>query len=456
MDYSLDNNLLNFWQQCRQMLLSKMGSKSFELYIAPLQPLKYENQVLTLGVSPQRVFRQWLEDNYKPVIEACFASVTGEDCRVIFEDYQAVEETPAATRETAKLIPKVAKPVNPVIEHLNRHFKFENFVVGNCNQFARSAAMAVADAPGMAYNPLFLHSNSGLGKSHLLNAIAWHLVQMRPDISIECLTSEDFGNRYFEALSRNEMNKFRSHFRNLDVLLVDDIQFFVGKKNFQEELFHTFNSLFNCNKQIVITSDRPPREIDGLAERLVSRFECGLTAQITTPDVETRLAILRSKQQAQNIKFSNAILEHIASRVKSNVRRLEGALFNLVYSCTVFNISCSAVTTDFLDEHLQGFFSEEIFEPVTLEQIQKAVAEHYSLKLADMTSKRRPANIAYPRQVAMFLARKLTGLSLPAIADGFRKTHATVIHAVKSVEEKYSSSAEARREIDQIERQIQD
>ncbi len=454
MNSHFDHDLERDWQRCCQLLLGKMGQKALELNITPIRPLSYEHNTLTLGVSPRRVFRQWLEENYKPLIEEAFTEVTNEPCTVCFQDCQTPEEDAPAPAPAVQCVPRVAVPVNPLTERLNTHFTFDSFVVGDANRFAHSAALAVTNAPGHGYNPLFLHSNSGLGKSHLLNAIAWKLINERPGIAIDCLTSEEFCNRYYEALSRKEMPKFRNHFRNLDVLLVDDIQFFVGKKNFQEELFHTFNALASANRQIVITSDRPPRELDDMAERLVSRFEGGLTASIAPPDPETRLAILYAKQQAQGIRFPDKVLSHLASLVRSNVRRLEGALFNLVYSCTIYKIPFGSATTEFLDERLKDFLSEETLGPVSLEQIQKAVADHYALKYTDLVGKRRPANIAMPRQLAMYLSRKLTGLSLPSIADGFHRTHATVCHAIKSIEDKLAASPEMRREAEQIERSL--
>ena len=451
------NSLPLLWKRCCDSLLQTLGQTQYDLWIARLVPLALEDTNLTLGISKQ-LFLCWLETNYKQLIEDAFSAVVGRKCQIKFQTL-ASQPQEAAPSESAKPAPrshrplKVAVPVNDICSRLNKHYTFDNFIVGNSNQFAQCACLAVGNAPGSAYNPLFIHSASGLGKTHLLNAIAWKIAQTRPSSKIECLTSEDFGNQFHQALSSSKLPAFREHFRNLDALLIDDVQFFVGKKCFQEEVFHTFNQLLSRNRQIVITSDRPPQEIEGLADRLVSRFESGLQAEITIPDEETRLAILLRKQEDSSVKFPTWVLERIASGIRTNVRRLEGALNTLTYSCQVFNKSNPEVSKDFVEYHLRKIFQEEELHGVTdIGVIQRVVAEYFQLRLSDMTSSLRPANIAYARQIAMFLARKHTNLSLPAIAEDFHKQHTTVLYALKAIEKKSQTSVETRRDLNQIEK----
>jgi len=453
------DSLKSLWERCCDSLRLTMGQTQFDLWIARLVPLALEGATLTLGIS-EDIFRCWLEANYQKLIEETFSGLAGRKCQIKFLTLVAKPQAAASQNAPARPAPrpqakalKVAVPVNDVCDRLNKHYTFDNFVVGGSNQFAQSACLAVANAPGAAYNPLFIHSASGLGKSHLLHSIAWKLAKTRPAAKIDCLTSEEFGNQFHLALSSNALPAFRNHFRNLDALLIDDVQFFVGKKSFQEEIFHTFNNLLSRNRQIVITSDRPPQEIEGLADRLVSRFESGLQAEITIPDEETRLAILLRKQEDSSVKFPSWVLERIASGIRTNVRRLEGALNTLTYSCQVFNNSNPDVSREFVETHLHKIFQEEELHGVTdIGLIQRVVAEFFQLRLSDMTSSLRPANIAYARQIAMFLARKHTSLSLPAIAENFHKQHTTVLYALKAIDKKYQASAETKRDITQIEK----
>ncbi len=336
----------------------------------------------------------------------------------------------------------------------NPRYSFETFVVGENNKFAHAACLAVAESPGQAYNPLFIYGGTGLGKSHLLHAIAQDLLKRKKRARIECLTSEEFTNRYIEAVSTNSLPRFRQNFRNVDLLLIDDVQFFTaGKERTQEEFFHTFNALYNSHRQIVLASDRTPHEIDGLEKRLVSRFESGLITEIQTPDLETRLAILRRKQTMHTVKLGDDVLTFIATRIKSNIRRLEGALVRLVSHASIY--PDRAMTVETAEQLLRPILEEEgTAGVVSMDRIQKAVAEEYSLRPTDMTSKGRQSSIAFPRQVAMYLCRRLTDCSSTEIGDAFVRNHATVLHAVKAVEAGMEARPEVRARVSLIERKL--
>ena len=315
--------------------------------------------------------------------------------------------------------------------------------VGKSNSFAHAAAQAVVDAPGRAYNPLFIHGGTGLGKTHLIQAIAQALLD-RGSARVCYTTCEIFTNEFIAALKSNDLVNFRKKYRSIDLLLIDDIHFLVGKTSTQEEFFHTFNSLYQSQKQIVMTSDRPLSEIAGLEKRLVSRFEWGLTAEMEMADFETRVAILANKREQLGLSIvSNDALTFIAEHVRSNIRKLEGALLRVA---SYASLTRKTMTTEVLEDLLREIIEHN---PValSLEAIQRAVAEHYDIRLGDMTSKQRPANIAFPRQVAMYLCREMTDQSFPAIGNAFGRTHATVVHAHEAVAKKMLSDSALRQTI---------
>ena len=334
---------------------------------------------------------------------------------------------------------------------LDRRFTFDSFVVGDSNKFAYSACMTVAENPGEQINPLFIHSSTGLGKTHLLQGIARSVLTARKGARVMYINSEDLMNQYVEAMLNRSLSAFRNKIRHLDVLLIDDIQFLANKEGFQEELFHTFNALFNARKQIVMTSDCPPHAINGLDKRLCSRFEWGLTTEILPPDLETRIAIIKKKQEEQDFKLSNDVIKFIATHLKSNVRRLESAVFKLISWVSISNVKMDVPLAEKL---LADIINEEAGTIVSIEEIQRVVAEYFDIRFADMTSKKRPANIAVPRMVAMYFARKLTGFSLPSIAVKFQRNHATVLHAISSVEEKVKKDEEFKRSMSLLEKKL--
>jgi chromosomal replication initiator protein len=325
--------------------------------------------------------------------------------------------------------------------------------VGPNNQIAHAACLAVAQAPARTYNPLFIYGGVGLGKTHLMQAIGQYLWAKKKTSKVMYLSSELFINEFIDAIQHNTLVKFRKRYRQADLLLIDDIQFLAGKERSQEEFFHTFNTLFDGHKQIVLSSDRPASEIANLEHRLVSRFEWGLTAELQPPDIETRLAILRKKARALQIKLHDDVYQFLATRIRSNVRRLEGALMRVA---SFASLSGKELTQETIEHLLKDILMEERRQTVTIEQIQRKVAEHFDVRLADMTSKRRPASIAFPRQVAMYLARELTKASLNEIGDAFGgRDHGTVLHACKLVKKRMNEQDNIRQTITFIDSALQ-
>ncbi len=451
-------NSAQIWQDVCSQLRTLLNEDTYNRWIAGIVPLDITKDGCRLGVSNE-MFSDWLSMNYRGLISKTLEDVAGFQAEVRFESgHEAIVPAPAESAPSSSGEKKGRGAIARLFSHdakqfegFNRRFTFDTFVVGDNNRFAHAAASAVARSPGKAYNPLFIHSPTGLGKTHILQAIAQDILGRRKRARIEYLSSEEFLNSYINALSANTIARFRKHYRSLDVLLIDDVHFFAGKDSSQEEFFHTFNALYNAHKQIILASDRPPHEIGGLEKRLVSRFEWGLTTDIQPPDLETRIAILKRKQQDHEEKLSDELLFYIASRVKSNIRRLEGALVRLV---SYASVTGSPVNKELTDQLLRPVFDEESASLVTVEQIQRTVAEHYDIRLADMTSKRRPQNIAFPRQVAMYLCRRLTNFSSPTIGERFNRNHATILHAETLVTRKISDSPDLRHEVSLLERKI--
>ena len=329
---------------------------------------------------------------------------------------------------------------------------FDNFVVGTNNHFAHGASMAVAQAPGKSYNPLFLYGGVGLGKTHLLHAIGQHVASHKKGARVTYVSSEKFTNEFIDAIQNNQLVRFRRRYRQSDVLLIDDIQFLSGKERIQEEFFHTFNALHESHKQIVLTCDRPPSEIQGLEQRLVSRFEWGLSTDLQPPDVETRVAILRKKAKAMAVELPDEILNFIAQRIRTNIRRLEGALTRVA---SFASITRTTLTVERVEGLLRELLQEEGRHTITMEVIQKKVAEHFDIRIADMTSRRRPENIAFPRQIAMYLARTLTDSSLNVIGEGFGgRDHGTVLHAYRLVKGRMEVDPGVRQTVNFLEKQL--
>jgi chromosomal replication initiator protein len=419
-------------------------------WFKPLKPESYAKGTLTLS-SDNSIYRYWIEENYLEQLTATASRVVGSPVTIVFHADEAAPRPAGADEAPAK--PAVDRPRRePATSSatrtetrgsLNPRYTFDTFVVGENNRFAAAAAKAVADAPTRTYNPLFLHGRVGLGKTHLMQAVGHLIQQNKKHLKVFYVTSEQFTNDYISAIQHGELTKFRRSYRQVDVLLIDDIQFLAGKDRSQEEFFHTFNTLCDGSKQIVLTSDSPPTEIANLEKRLVSRFEMGLTAELQLPDAETRLAILRHKMHAMPEKLSDAVLTFIAERVKTNVRRLEGALNRVAAFATLHGRAISVPQVEVL---LRDLLQQEGQQTVSIDVIQRRVAETYDLRLADMSSKRRPANIALPRMVAMYLSRRLTTASLNEIGEAFGgRDHGTVLHANRTIEEKMKTDEKLRR-----------
>lgn len=456
------NNVNAVWSTASEGLRELLNEDTYDRWFAGIVPLEINGTTFKLGISSD-LFCDWLRNSYLDVIENAVSEAAGSPLRVTFEPgHEPVEPPPVKPVQPEKPqkapipVPRLNDPDRYTRSEsvcFNRRFTFENFIIGENNRFAHAASQAVATTPGEAYNPLFIHGGTGLGKTHLLQAVAQFVFSNNPHAKIEYLSSEDFANRYIDALRDKALPKFRRHYRSIDLLLIDDVHFFTGKEQFQEEFFHTFNALYNGHKQIVMTSDKPPHEIGGLEKRLVSRFEWGLTTEIGMPDLETRIAILRKRQEENSIKVDDEILHFIASKVRSNIRRLEGALIRLVSYSSITKQPIDMGVTEFL---LRPIMEEESVGQISIEKIQRTVAEYYDLRIADMTSKKRPASIAFPRQIAMYLCRRYTDLSSPAIAESFNRNHATVLHAVGAVEKKMKLNSNTRNAIGALERKLRD
>ena len=429
------------WKKVCGLLRSSLSDDIYERWIAVIQP----GDVCEEGCMQLRVasdfYSTWLEENYVPLIQDAFTAVTGDrfSFKLVVDPSLRTDQRDVSLEDTQDPGPAPRQPSRPATRQqavpagLNPRYFFETFVVGSSNDFAHAAAMAVAQQPAKAYNPLFLYGGVGLGKTHLMQAIGNFAISSNPACRVSYLSSETFVNEYIDALQNGKLTQFRKRFRNVDILLIDDVQFLSGKERLQEEFFHTFNALFDGHKQIVLTCDRPATEIPGLERRLVSRFEWGLVTEIDAPEFETRMAILRKKAEMMNLDLPDSVIRFIAERIAANVRRLEGAL---VRAASFSSLTNRELTPEALERLLRDSLDDEAPAPLTMERIQRTVAEHYDIRFSDILSRKRPANIALPRQVAMYLCRDLTSHSLPTIGDAFGKNHATVLHACRLISEK--------------------
>jgi len=454
------------WQTAQEKLGAMLKKDLYELWFAPIRAVSVTEETFTLGVANDFCV-VWLSDNYHSLLGDVLAFVTGRQMKVVFT-VVSPEEKPAQPVESPTLnLPKRPEPKTrpepaPAAKtsgngelSFNPNNTFDSFIIGENNKMAHAAAVAVAQSPGKAYNPLFLYSGVGLGKTHLLHAIGQYVTAHRKRARVTYLSSERFTNEYIEALQNNKLTQFRKRYRQTDVLLIDDIQFLAGKERIQEEFFHTFNALHEAHKQIVLTCDRPSNEIQNLEHRLVSRFEWGMVADLQPPDIEIRLAILRKKAEMINANLPEEILDFLANHIRANIRRLEGALTRVVAHAKMSEMDGAPMSLESVEKLLHPILHEESKHTVTIEGIQKKVADHFDLRLADMTSRRRPENIAFPRQIAMYLARHLTGNSLSSIGDAFGgRDHGTVMHACKLVKDRMSVDDNVRQKVSYLETQL--
>lgn len=453
----MDNMLETSWAATQETLRKMLKPDIYDLWFAAITPRSLENDVLTLEVDNE-FCELWITENYSGLLRDILAHVTSKVVQIRFEVRatplsKPAEEKPKSEKPAKVVVPPEEKAALERELGFNPKNTFDSFVVGNNNSFSHAAAVAVAQNPGKAYNPLFVYGGVGLGKTHLLHAIGQYVASHRKGAKVAYLSSEKFTNEFIDALQTNQLVRFRKKYRQTDVLLIDDIQFLAHKERIQEEFFHTFNALHEQHRQIVMTCDRPAGEIQNLEQRLVSRFEWGLVTDLQPPDIETRLAILRKKAISLNLTLPEDIFEFLANRIRSNIRRLEGAMIRVASFASLTGKSLSVEVVEGL---LREMLHEEGRQAISIDLIQKKVAEHYDIRLADMTSKRRPENIAFPRQVAMYLSRTLTGSSLNTIGEAFGgRDHGTVLHACRLVKDRMEVDPNIRQVVQYLEKHLQ-
>lgn len=426
--------LSTIWDQVLTIMANEVAKPSFETWLKDCRASHIEGNTLFIQV-PNEFTRDWVEARYAIALRKTLRHVADSEWELRFTIPGNTKSShshsqPAEVRKPEPVVEPHEK--DPMSSVMNPKYTFDTFVVGNSNRFAHAASLAVAEAPAKAYNPLFLYGGVGLGKTHLMHAIGHYALESDSSVRVVYVTSETFTNDLINAIGRKSMMDFRSKYRSVDVLLIDDIQFVAGKESTQEEFFHTFNALYEANKQLIISSDRPPKEIPTLEERLRSRFEWGLTTDIQAPDLETRIAILRKKAQTEGVDVEPEVLAYIAKHIQSNIRELEGAFIRVVAFANLHN---SGISLSLAEDSLRDILSSQKQKPITIDGIQQAVAGHYGIKPTEMRSKKRTRAIAFPRQVAMYLSRELTDFSLPKIGEEFGgRDHTTVIHACEKLQ----------------------
>lgn len=420
---------MNLWEQVLSKIESKVNRHSFNTWFRPTRLIFDTGDTLSVQV-PNAHFRDWLTKHYSGVIHESLGELERPLVRVVFEpETETVSDNTGASPDASATKSDVTR-VETKRPSLNTKYTFGSFVVGTSNQFAHAAARAVAETPARAYNPLFIYGGVGLGKTHLLHAIAHDISNKNPALTVVYISAEKFMNDLINAIRYDRILDFRGKHRSIDVLLVDDIQFIAGKERTQEEFFHTFNALYDAQKQIVISSDSPPRQIPTLEERLRSRFEWGLTADIQAPDLETKIAILRKKADVESVHIPDNVAIFIASRIKSNVRELEGSLIRLI---AFSSLTGRPINLELAQEVLRDLLPSQD-RVINLDMIQKFVADHYNLSISDIRARNNSKSIALPRQIAMYLSKSLTNASLPDIGKSFGgKHHSTVIHSIKKI-----------------------
>ena len=428
-------------------LKDRLGEQNFQTWIKPTKLISLEGERIVLEV-PNNFFRDWLKDHYLEIMETAGSRLVGRQLQVTF----TISHHPYQPEIEPGVPPAQQQPAVLQISNLNLKYSFDRFVVGACNQFAHAATMAVANAPGKAYNPLFIYGGVGLGKTHLMQAAANAVLQHKERYQVLYLSSESFTNDFINAIANRTTEKFRKKYRDVDVLLIDDIHFLGGQVKTQEQFFHTFNHLFDLHKQLIFSSDRSPQDIPDVEERLISRFEWGLVVDIQPPDRETRMAILRKEAEYSRITVPDEIIFYIADRIKSNIRKLEGALIQVVSYASLTKTELNLKTTELV---LAGIVEDEMEHIITIDQIQRKLSDYYDIRLADMKSSRRPKAIAYPRQLAMYLSRCMTGRSLSEIGEAFGgRDHTTVLHACHKIGEQLSVDKHLSNTLSYLEKEI--
>ena len=452
----MKDNLEVIWQDVLKIIEDEiMAPVSYKTWFLPIKPEKLKDTEMVLSV-PNKMIRDILDQKYMDLLKNSVAHVTNKELNVdiiigdipdtdlSIEEKKNKEEVPQ---------PKAAATNGRENGSLNPKYNFDSFVIGNSNRFAHAACLAVADAPAETYNPLFIYGGVGLGKTHLMHAIGHHITTKNKDAKVVYVSSEKFMNEMIHSIQNNSNEAFREKYRkNVDVILIDDIQFIAGKESTQQELFHTFNELKDSNKQIILSSDRPPNEIPTLEDRLRTRFASGLIADIQSPDFETRVAILRKKAEAERLIVADEILSNIATKIKSNIRELEGALIRVM---AYARLTGESITVDLATEALKDLVAESNNRELSVSLIQEVVSNYYNLTVEDLKSARRTRNVALPRQIAMYLSRSLTSSSLPKIGQEFNKDHTTVMHAYSKIEDASKKDSELSTTIDNIKKKLQ-
>lgn len=441
----MNTSVSTLWQRVLDLLKNELTEISFNTWIKTISPISFNSNTLELGV-PTDFNKGIIESRYMPLILNAVKQVTSKEINIVIK----VPSQEPQKKETVNEDTGYSEDVQNSV--LNPKYTFDTFVIGNGNRLAHAASVAVAEAPAKAYNPLFLYGGVGLGKTHLMHAIGHYILSQNPKSKVLYVSSEKFTNELINAIKDDRNEEFRSKYRNIDVLLIDDIQFIGGKERTQEEFFHTFNALYEANKQIIISSDRPPKEINTLEDRLRSRFEWGLTADIQSPDLETRIAILQKKAQLEKLNVPNEVLVFIADKVVSNIRELEGALNRVIaYS----SLTETEISVDLCSEALKELLSTSSNKIISTDYIIDIVARYYDLRPEEFKSQKRNRSISYPRQIAMYLCRDIIGMSLPKIGLEFGgRDHTTVIHAITKIEEDIASNMEIKRTVEELKRNI--
>jgi chromosomal replication initiator protein len=438
-----DEELEHIWQETLNQIKEKLYNPSFNTWFSGTQPVNLTGDGQLIIKVPDDFIKDWIESRYQNLIEEII-------CELTSNRYKPVFLTPEELKD--QIGEKGSGNMNNKTNHngLNPKYSFDTFVVGNSNRFAHAASLAVAEAPAKAYNPLFIYGDVGLGKTHLMQAIAHFILNHTPESKVVYVSSETFTNELINAIKDDTTVAFRNKYRTIDVLLVDDIQFLAGKERTQEEFFHTFNALHETTRQLVISSDRPPKEIPTLEERLRSRFEWGLIADMQQPDLETRIAILRKKADLEKLEIPNEVIIYIANKIQSNIRELEGALIKVIAHSSLVN---KEIDTELAQEVLKDLLNKDGRQKkeINIELIKKIVTNYYNLNPEDMNAKKRTQNIAFPRQIAMYLSRELTDFSLPLIGEEFGgRDHTTVLHAYNKIEKKYQEETNFQNIIDNL------
>ncbi len=446
-------DLAEIWIRCKDKLKESFNEKIFDVWIKPIMPLEVTDTYYKVAVK-NSFFKTMLEENYAKVIEGALAGITGKNIQLIIEtmDENTIDDTPVtplpSKREQQQLFNENSIDQKTDESNLNPKYVFETFVTGNSNRFAHAAAQAVAKNPAHAYNPLFLYGGVGLGKTHLMHAIGNRIKQNNPSMKVLYTSSEKFTNEIINSIQNKNTEAFRQKYRNIDCLIIDDIQFLKGKEQTQVEFFHTFNALNEANKQIIISSDRPPREIETLEDRLRTRFEQGLTADIQPPDLETRIAILRAKAETDNMALPDDVITLLATNISTNIREIEGAYNKIIAYTSLMDMP---ITLETAQKVLTDMGNDVKTKQITFEGIIKVVAEHYNIKEEELFNKKRTQNIAYPRQIAMYLCRELADLSYPRIGELFGgRDHTTVIHAYEKISKNKTTSLTLQNEIQKM------